>query len=275
MNEVTVFDKIENPLEAIEVLGKKFAASGMFGIDDPKQGEMMALSCLVEKKDPFEIDAIYDFIGGKRRKKSEAMLASFYELGGTVKWHNTGKDGKEASATFSWRGDDQTESYTIEMAKTAGLVKPGSGWVKRPANMLRARLISNTLRFFCPQATNGAYTPEEGEDIAEEKREEKAAKRRASGAKPLLKKLDPSQKIEPFPDPVEKEADATVIDPRIDELSKVFEGIEGDVTNFMVDRGWIKDGQRWSDLNEKRLSQVYSNQAKFVSAVGKFVDKEA
>jgi hypothetical protein len=43
--------------------------------------------------------------------------------------------------------------FTINDAKRAGLVKPGSPWVTYPKNMVFARALSNGVAFFCPDLT--------------------------------------------------------------------------------------------------------------------------
>lgn len=67
-------------------------------------------------------------------------------------------------ATFeTQRGDDPPLSltYTIEEATAAGVVKPKSGWVTNPADMLVARASSKLARLVYPDVVHGVYTPEE------------------------------------------------------------------------------------------------------------------
>ncbi len=55
--------------------------------------------------------------------------------------------------------------FTMEDAKTAGLVRSGSGWSKYPRNMLYARALTNGARWYTPAVFNGPiYTPEELRD---------------------------------------------------------------------------------------------------------------
>lgn len=55
------------------------------------------------------------------------------------------------------------ETFTIEMAKRAGLVKTSGPWAQYPEAMLFARCLSAGMRTHCPDALGGAtpYTPEE------------------------------------------------------------------------------------------------------------------
>lgn len=66
---------------------------------------------------------------------------------------------------FTQQGEElhPTSVFTIEDAKTAELVKPKSGWIKYPRNMLFARAMSNGVAFHCPDVMNGIRVYAEGE----------------------------------------------------------------------------------------------------------------
>jgi len=51
--------------------------------------------------------------------------------------------------------------FTIEDARKAGLIKPGSGWEKFPRAMLMSKALSQGARIVCPHVISGAYTPED------------------------------------------------------------------------------------------------------------------
>ena len=55
------------------------------------------------------------------------------------------------------------ETFTMEMAKRAGLVKGSGPWAQYPEAMLFARCLTAGMRTHCPDALGGmgAYTPEE------------------------------------------------------------------------------------------------------------------
>lgn len=58
-------------------------------------------------------------------------------------------------------GDSFCASFTIEEAHRAGLVRPGSNWIKYPQDMLYARAISRLARRLFPDVIGTAYV--EGE----------------------------------------------------------------------------------------------------------------
>ena len=66
-----------------------------------------------------------------------------------------------AIGTRADNGDTYTSIFTIEDARTAGLLKNNT-WKQYPANMLRWRAVSNLCRFLFTDMSHGVlYTPEE------------------------------------------------------------------------------------------------------------------
>lgn len=62
--------------------------------------------------------------------------------------------------------DQDTASFSMEEAKMAGLIKPGSGWQKFPTDMLYARALSRLARRLFPDIIGCCYV--EGEIPREE-----------------------------------------------------------------------------------------------------------
>lgn len=164
-NEIELYAKINDPISAAAQLGEWFAKSGMFGCERIEQGQVMALTCLAEKKTPIEVNRKYHLIGGKLSMRSDYMLADFRQRGGKCLWLETGENGKEARANFQYDGNAMEISFTIDEATRAGLVKPNSGWTKFPGAMLRARLITKAMRMIAPEVVAGLVSTEEAADI--------------------------------------------------------------------------------------------------------------
>lgn len=162
---LTLIDRIGDPIQAAVTLGKAIAESGMFGAQNIGQGVVIAFHCLQCGMPILQFQREFHLVDGKPSMKAEAMLAKFRERGGDYKWKDDGANGSAAELWVSFKGNEQTVRYTLDQAKIAGLVKPGSGWVKNPANMLRARVVSNAITMVCPEVKVGYYTPEEIEDI--------------------------------------------------------------------------------------------------------------
>ena len=163
-NELAFYDKISDPLAAVEKLGTFIAKSGMFGCDKVEQGQVLALACLCERKSPFELLQNYHIIDGRLSKRADAMLADFRRVGGSWVWVKSDATEAVISLTFQSFKDFQVK-YSIEDAKRAGLVREKSGWAKNPDAMLRARVISKSLRMVAPEIVSGVYTPEEVSDF--------------------------------------------------------------------------------------------------------------
>ena len=92
---------------------------------------------------------------------AEAMLALVLKQGCTHRWVSVTTDAATLELTRPG-GSKHSETFTMEDAQRAGLVKPGSGWEKFPKAMLRARAITAACRAFCPDMIMGiSYTAEE------------------------------------------------------------------------------------------------------------------
>lgn len=167
MNEITLYERIEAPVDAISKLGEVFARSGMFGCEKIEQGQIMAMQCMSERISPLDLARKYHIINGKLSMRADAMLAEFRARGGKIQWVKT--DATEARAKFLFEGNEIEIAFTAADATQAGFLpaKPGSGWAKFPDAMLRARLTSKAMRMLCPEAVVGLYTPEEVEDFGD------------------------------------------------------------------------------------------------------------
>jgi hypothetical protein len=77
--------------------------------------------------------------------------------------------GDQTCATWKGKAHGEAEielSYTIEQARKAGLVKPGSAWDKRADEMLRKTAGVQLARIIAPGALDGLYSIEEMEGAA-------------------------------------------------------------------------------------------------------------
>ena len=150
------------PLKFIAIMGQAFCQSGLFGAKNVSQGHVLALACLIEKRNPLELARTYHLIEGKLSMRADAMQAEFERRGGEIQWIDFGDTGQRAAAKFTYKKHKNLEiSFTIQEAQQARLVKPDSNWAKNPGAMLRARLISKAVRILAPGIVAGTYTPEE------------------------------------------------------------------------------------------------------------------
>ena len=159
-------DEIKD-LALIEKAGTYIAKSGLFGVKTPEQAIALMLVAQAEGRSPFEAARDYHIIQGRPALKADAMLARFQQAGGKVRWIESSDT--KAVAEFSHpQGGTLTVTWTIERAQKAGLTGKDN-WRQYPAQMLRARCISEGVRAVFPGATSGMYTPEEVQDMTEGK----------------------------------------------------------------------------------------------------------
>lgn len=159
--EIALYSKISDPVKSIVEIGNFFAKSGMFGCEKIEQGQVLAMECLATGKPPSVIARTYHIMDGKLSKKALAGLAEFRALGGKHKWIKDGTDGREAALELMLDGNTIVSRFTIDEAKAQGLIRPKSNWEKTPANMLRARAISNGVAMLAPEIYAGDVSDEE------------------------------------------------------------------------------------------------------------------
>ena len=165
LGEIQVYDRITDPLAAIKTLGGAIFKSGIFGLDKPEQGEILAMQCLAERKSPLELARTYHFIQGQLAIRSDALLAKFHQIGGTVSWQK--RTDNEVEATFR-----KGTSYANIVATMKEYIENGTAtkadgktlkdnWKKWPRRMLTARAVSEGVRLVAPECCFGVYVAEE------------------------------------------------------------------------------------------------------------------
>jgi len=164
--QLSVYDRVD-PMVFIEKMGAVFAQTKAAGCKSPNDGQLVALACLCLHCTPFDLERKYHLMDGKLRMKADVMLAELRQAGGDFEWLADGKNLQYAEIKLTFRGRAYTSKYTMDDANRAGLVKTDGAWVKTPANMLRARAVSEGMRIIAPEVAAGLYTPEEAGDIIE------------------------------------------------------------------------------------------------------------
>jgi hypothetical protein len=104
-------------------------------------------------------------VQGRPTLSAGAMLARAIRSGVRVEW--VCSTSTEATLRLSRDGSSYEQSWTLEMAKRAGLLGKTGPWQTYPDAMLRSRCISAAVRAFCPDSIGGGglYAPEEAESI--------------------------------------------------------------------------------------------------------------
>ncbi len=152
------------PVTDIQTMAVAVAKSGLFGVKTADEAMALMLIAQAEGQHPAIAARDYHVIQGRPALKADAMMARFQQAGGKVEWKEYTDE--RVTGLFSHpAGGSLSVTWTLEMGKNIGLVKPGSGWQKYPRAMLRARCISEGIRAVYPGCVAGVYTPEEVEDF--------------------------------------------------------------------------------------------------------------
>ena len=253
---IGIYNKITDPIQAIERMGEMIWASGMFGCVKPEQGMVLAMQCLAEGKAPLELAKTYHIIEGKLTMRADAMLGRYLTTGGKVKW--LVRSDTEVRAVWSKDGNDVELSSTLEEFKNNGIALSAKGglkdnWRKFPKQMLTARNVSEAVRLLAPQIISGIYTPEEVSDFS-------------SQDKPLPKPVE-YQRVETKPEAVVDPAQAVIA--RLDEVLAKF---EPHATNYLIEKKLLKEGKNYRDLDAMTAQRILSNPTKIVGILEAIVN---
>jgi hypothetical protein len=157
------------PFQDMQQMAKAIADSKLFGLTDVNQ--VLALGMVAQAEGHAFATAARDYhvIQGRPALKADAMMARFQSAGGKVNWEVYTDE--QVTGIFSHpNGGSLSVTWTIDQARSIGLVKPGSGWQKFPRAMLRSRCISEGIRSVYPGSVTGFYSPEEVADFDDKPR---------------------------------------------------------------------------------------------------------
>lgn len=234
-------------LDAVKQLGEWMAHSGLFGLTKPEQGFVLALECIASRQTPLTWKKSNHVINGQIAMKSEAMLSGLMDAGWEIDWVQF--DSQAAIADFCKGQKKVRISFTAEDAKLAGLLpaKPGSGWQKFPAAMMRARLVSLATRMLDPRITQGRYCVEEVADFN-----------------------TPSA---PAPTPPTRQTVNVTPESTfslVDKLEQILEP-HSDIANaFLLSKNLIKEGQNFRDVSTKVANMIIADADGFISKAKAF-----
>ena len=273
-NEIQTYEKM-NDLPSVQALGTAIATSGMFGCDKPEQGVIIALQCIAENKAPLEMAKNYHLVKGKLTKRADSMLADFKRSGGKIKWGDL-KNREAQSGTFTDPdGNVYDVSYSIDDAKAAGVYnsKADSPWQKTPAAMMRARLVSETLRAIAPEIVTGVYTPEEAAQFDDvQPTQFTQTKQTVITGNATVKDLKQVEGVKVTAQPViEAETVEDTAKNTMQQLERlIFDASAEDKVNAYFDSKQAIDtyiDQTWRDLPAAKLQHLLDNWDSFKAAV--------
>lgn len=151
------------PYSEIKEMASVASKSGLFpGAKNPDTACALMLLAQAEGIHPMSAMRRYHVIEGQPSMRADAMLASHYAAGGTVKWLVS--TDTECRAVFTSPASSLEVGWTMDDARRAGFAGK-QNWTKYPRQMLRARCISEGVRVTSPGVVVGIYTPEEVADF--------------------------------------------------------------------------------------------------------------
>jgi hypothetical protein len=181
MSEIIVYDKIADPIAAMNAYGDDIAKSGLLGCQNISQGRVMAMECFVRRTTAVALSQQFHIIDNKLSMKADAMLAEFRRLGGKHKvlsrtaekaeielidgdeserFAFTWEDAKQEP--FVWDGKRKDVLAAIASGKTEKLVlNPNYASPRKRMQMLWSRVVSDGVRTLKPEVNFGRYTPED------------------------------------------------------------------------------------------------------------------
>lgn len=257
MNETSLYNQLNDAstFTALKELGTAFSKSNILGITSPADGLIVAMTCAMEHISPIAFSRRYNIIAGRLSVKADAIYADFIASGGRCRWIRS--DAEAAEAEFSHVKlcpEPLVQSVTMQELINNGVAVDANGkmrapYVKFPKNMLRARLLSNSIRMIAPGLIHGLYVEEEViSDIA-------PPARTLDLSKPINQKEVPVQALpEPEPEPVALDFEEVLLDH------------EEPVNMYLTKIGWIKENQTWRNLSSSQKEKI---KAKFDSFIAK------
>jgi len=274
--EIQLYSKMADPIAAITKIGEMFARSGMFGCEKTEQGQVLALECLSTGKSPTEIIRRCYIIAGKLVPKATAMLADFRRAGGKHKWLKDGTDGKSAELELTFEGNTLVSKFSVDDAKRQGVYREGSQWIKSPANMLRARCISNGVVMLAPEIVAGDV--DDGEEVS-------------LPEKPLLTKK--VETIDVVSETIDEKPETPAPTPATKTIFKAVAALKGGITTetvtalmesigeenmetafaWLLKQGWLKEGEAITALSQKHAQMILNKSDAFLKKVKSEVAK--
>jgi hypothetical protein len=161
---------VPSEFQILQVLAKNASASGLYNGVGSEQKILMVLLAARELGIP-PMQALNGGlwnIQGKIEISARLMTSMIRRCGHSINVKMISDKECILEGTRTDNGDSFSASFTIEEAQRAGLVRPGSNWIKYPQDMLYARAISRLARRLFPDVIGTAYVEGEIRDVNKE-----------------------------------------------------------------------------------------------------------
>jgi hypothetical protein len=175
---------LQSRWDLVKELGPSLAKSGLLNLQNDKQGEVIAYSCIYHGRDPLSIPEEFHLLSGKLSLRADAMLGRLVSAGGTYQVLEHSADAAEIEVSYQDRtyrerltwGDAQQEPFVYAGKQAdilAALIAGKQSSLRLSANYatprrrsqhLWARVVSDAVRVIAPNLIAGSYTPVEVSD---------------------------------------------------------------------------------------------------------------
>lgn len=172
-DQLTLYQKVQDPIESIERVGKFISESKLVPVPNAAAGAMVAWWCHDTGCTPLDYARTYHTIDGKMVMKAHAMMVEFRRRGGRQRIAEYSSERCEMelefegqTSTFALSWEDAQESrwpWKDPNDHSKGLKANWSTPMDRK-RMLHARLISMACIVMCPEINYGISTVEEAMD---------------------------------------------------------------------------------------------------------------
>jgi hypothetical protein len=274
MKSLTLYEKIANPLAAIDSLGKWICDSGkMFESLTPAQGKMIAWYCMSNKVDPFTFKRDNHISSnGEIIPKTNAATARFIDAGGDIVWKSGLMDRQKAEAVFVWKGrqygpwritaedarvDSHLQKYDWKTSPSGKKFKQYKNeyqiketWRKDMPGMLRMSLKRKAITMLAPEL----LCPQRMDSMPE----------------PPKLPADAEIHTEPIEDNVQP--------PHPDEILKQIERHFGKnmlpvLDKYAAKRGWVFEGEPFAAIDPDKLREIWQYSELFETRIREFAEE--
>lgn len=158
-----------NEFQILQTVARSAAASGLYNGVGTEQKILMILLAARELgiKPMQALNGGLWNIQGKIEVSARLMTAMIRQARHSIKIKSLSDKECTLEGKRADNGDSFDSSFTIEEAQRAGLVRPGSNWIKYPQDMLYARALSRLARRLFADVIGTAYVEGEIRDSKE------------------------------------------------------------------------------------------------------------
>lgn len=153
--------------QVMKAMSDTFVSSGAIpaSIKNAAQMMMVMQAGYEAGMQPLESLNAFYIVNGKLTMYGDAVISQIIRAGHSISWGTTSSIFAEVTITRGDNGEKMTGRFTIEDAKSKGLLTTAQGnesvfWKKYPENMLKFKALGQIAKFIVPDALRGVSIKE-------------------------------------------------------------------------------------------------------------------